>query len=87
MKGAFVQPLFNIKAISVTYSECLFVALGIRPAMRMRPSAMWPVQVYNIFPRYLTNGTIFENKKLLNTKYRVIHTRLLNNQDRQHKRT
>jgi hypothetical protein len=28
---------------------------------------LWPAPLYNIFPHYLTNGTIFE-KKLLNTK-------------------
>jgi hypothetical protein len=28
---------------------------------------MWPVQIYNIFPHYLINGTIL-GKKLLNTK-------------------
>ena len=31
---------------------------------------LWPVRFYNIFPRYLINGTIFEKKKkLLNIKY------------------
>jgi hypothetical protein len=29
---------------------------------------LWPLQLYYIFPRYLTNGTMFE-KKFLNTKY------------------
>jgi hypothetical protein len=24
---------------------------------------MWPAPLYNIFPHYLINGTIFENKK------------------------
>jgi len=28
---------------------------------------MWPVYLYHIFPHYLINGTIFENK-LLNMK-------------------
>jgi hypothetical protein len=30
---------------------------------------LWPAQLYNIFPRYFINGTIFEIKRLLNTKY------------------
>jgi len=29
---------------------------------------LWPVWLYNIFPHYLTKGTIFEKKKLLNIK-------------------
>jgi hypothetical protein len=29
---------------------------------------LWYVRFYNIFPRYLIKGTIFEEKKLLNTK-------------------
>ena len=30
---------------------------------------LWPTQLYNVFfPHYLINGTIFEKKKLLNTK-------------------
>jgi hypothetical protein len=45
------------KAISITYSECMFVALGIQYAMRM-----WPVPLNYIFPHYLLNGTIFRIK-------------------------
>jgi hypothetical protein len=29
---------------------------------------LWPAPLYNIFPQYLTNDTIFGRKKLLNTK-------------------
>ena len=55
------------KAISITYSECVFVALGILHAMHMPYCRLWHVQLYNIFPHYLINGTIFV-KKLLKTK-------------------
>jgi hypothetical protein len=39
------------KAIYITYSQFVSVALGILHSIRMR---------YNIFPHYLINGTIFE---------------------------
>ena len=34
--GAFVQPFLQWKTISITYSECVSVALGIQHEMRMR---------------------------------------------------
>jgi hypothetical protein len=40
----------------------VFVAFGIQRAMRMH-SYLWPAPLYNIFPRYLIIGTIFEKKK------------------------
>ena len=56
------------KAISITYSECMLVALVNQHAIRMRSTVMWsawPLQYF--FPLYLINGTIFK-EKLLNTK-------------------
>jgi hypothetical protein len=51
----------------ITYSECVFVAVGIQPAMRMRHIVTCLAPLYNVFLRYLINGTIYE-KKVLNTK-------------------
>jgi hypothetical protein len=55
-------------AISVTYSECVSVALGTgtQSACAILSSVACPALQY-FFPHYLINGTIFE-KKLLNTK-------------------
>jgi len=45
--------------MSITYRECLFVALGAQHAMRTRRVLHpWPVRLYNIFTHYLINGTI-----------------------------
>jgi hypothetical protein len=54
------------KAISITCSECMSVALVIQHAKRMR-RIMWPVWICNIFSHYLINGAIL-GKTLLNIK-------------------
>jgi hypothetical protein len=55
-------------AISLSHSTYVFVALGIQRANEHAPYChLWPVRLYNIFPRYLINGTIF-GKELLNIK-------------------
>jgi hypothetical protein len=56
------------KSISITYFECVSVALVIQHAKRMRRIIMWPVRFYHIFPHYLLNGTIF-GETLLNIKH------------------
>ena len=45
------------KAISITFSQCVFVALGIQHAVYM-----WPVRLYNIFAHYLINSTVLKKK-------------------------
>jgi hypothetical protein len=49
------------RAVSITHSECLFAALGIQHAVRMRH--LWLPRLYRIFLHYLINGKIFEKKK------------------------
>ena len=37
------------KAISITYCECVFVALGIQHAAHTPYCHLWPAQLYNFF--------------------------------------
>jgi hypothetical protein len=52
------------KSISITYYECVSIALGIQHAMRMRHTA----RLHHIFPHYLRNGKslgkTLKNKKM-----------------------
>jgi hypothetical protein len=56
--------------ISITYSECVFVALLIQHAARMRLlfCHLWPARLYIIPPCHLINGTILEDKALRKKK-------------------
>jgi hypothetical protein len=49
------------KAMSVTYSECVSLALGIQHAMRIRHFILSSVCTI-FFPRYFINGTIYEKR-------------------------
>ena len=49
------------KAVSITYSECMFEALGIQHAMCMCHIAI--CCLYSILSHYLTNGTTVNKKK------------------------
>ena len=57
---------YSKKAISITYSKCVFIALGIQHEMRMRHIAICGLSSRTtfFFPRYLIKGTIFERKKI-----------------------
>jgi hypothetical protein len=55
---------YSGKAISITYSECVFVALGIQAYKAHAPYCyLRPAPLYNILPHYLINGKIFERGK------------------------
>ena len=64
MKGVRATIVTVWKAISITYSEGVSVALGIQHAMGMRHIVICGLPpLYYIFPRYLINGRIFGGKK------------------------
>jgi len=47
--------------MSITQPVYVFVALGTQLAVRLLRH-LWPALLHNIFPHYLINGTIFEEK-------------------------
>ena len=65
--GAFVQPLVQWKGKkNITYSECVFVALGTQHANAYTTYChLKSVRLYIIFSHYLIEGTIFGWEKIL----------------------
>jgi len=54
------------KAITIRYSECVFLAIIIQHEKRMRHIFICGLSVSKIFfPHYLINGTVFFKKKQL----------------------
>jgi hypothetical protein len=58
----------SVKAIIITYSECISVALVIQHALRLRRIILSSVACH-MFPHFHINGTIFGKKDLLNKKF------------------
>ena len=55
---------YSGKALSITYSECAFLALGIQQAMGMRHFFICGLPRSTIFfTHYLINDKIFQKKK------------------------
>ena len=57
-----MQPFCSGQAISVTFSGCVFVAMGIKRTLRMLHIVTCGL-TGSSFPHYLINGMIFERKK------------------------
>jgi len=61
-----VTNYFHGKAVSITYSECVSVALVIQYSMRTRPIFICALSgSTKFFPLYLINDKIFEKKVVL----------------------
>jgi hypothetical protein len=71
-----IRTKFEDFAVSIAYSECVFVALGIQHAMTLRYIFICGLSCSLIFPHYLINGTTFD-ENLLNIKYVLfLHTNI-----------
>ena len=53
----------NQKAINITYSECVFVALGIQHAMRMHHTVICGVPVCAVFLNIISQAARLFKKK------------------------
>jgi hypothetical protein len=70
MEARIFNHCFSGSSVTYTYSKCVFVALSIQHAMRMRHIAMCSLPRSTVSSsHYLINSKIFEKKKFLNTKY------------------
>jgi hypothetical protein len=68
-----VQPLLQWESSNITLSECGFVAVGVRHAMRTHHIVTWPALLCNIFPHYVIKGALFEKQKLLNVGLALLY--------------
>jgi hypothetical protein len=57
-----VQPLPQWDKIGITYSECVFVALGMQYAMRMHHIVTCGLSGSTVFSTLSHKGTVFEKK-------------------------
>ena len=64
--------------MSITEYDCfLFLALFIQHGMRMRHIVMWPAPLFNIFPHYLINGNISEEKVIERKTFILIFSTII----------
>jgi len=63
-----VQPLLEWKTTSITYSDCVFVALGTQNAMRMRRIVICDLSSSTIL--FTLSRKLRDLKKIFNTKWR-----------------
>jgi len=63
--GAFVQPLLQWKAVSITYSDCVSLAFGIQQAVRTRPIFICGLSYCTVFFHILSITAPFWGEKII----------------------
>jgi hypothetical protein len=63
-----MQIFLQWKSVSITCSECVFVANGIQHAIRMHHTDMWTARLYDIVPHFFDVAQFSNKKKKLNMK-------------------